>query len=294
MHGMGELHLEVVENRIKSEKGVEVKTSPPIVVYREAITKRSTEVEGKSPNKHNKFYFIVEPLEQEVSDAIKENKLPEGRFKKKNEAVIGALREIGWDAKTAGKVKSIVHGNLFMDETRGIVHIGEIIEMVLDTFVDVINAGPLAKEPCVNMKVSMMDCKLHEDTIHRGPAQVYPAVREGIRGAIMKAGPVLFEPLQVQRIEAPSDYMGEVSKLVSSKRGQLLSMDQEGEITVVLAKMPVGEMFGWSNDLRSATAGRGNSSLVDQSFERMPGELQDKIRNQIVQRKGISEGALGA
>jgi len=110
----------------------------------------------------------------------------------------------------------------------------------------------------------------------------------------MQAGPILYEPLQIMRIETPDDYVGEVSKIVSSKRGQLLEMNQEGDITVIMAKMPVGELFGWSNDLRSATGGRGNSSLVDQSFERLPGELQEKIKNQIVQRKGLTSGNLGA
>jgi len=290
MHGMGELHLEVVENRIIKEKGVEVKTSPPIVVYREAITKKSPEVEGKSPNKHNKLYFIVEPLEQEVVEAIKEDKLPTGRWKKKDQEGIEVLRELGWDTKVANKVKEIFEGNMFVDRTRGIVQINEIMELVLDMFRDVMKAGSLAKEPCINMKVSLMDCTLHEDAIHRGPAQMYPAVREGIRGAIMQAGPILYEPLQVMRIEAPNDYVGEISKIVSSKRGQLLEMNQEGDVTVIVAKLPVGELFGWSNDLRSATGGRGNSSLVDQSFERLPGELQDKIKTQIVQRKGLSSG----
>ncbi len=110
----------------------------------------------------------------------------------------------------------------------------------------------------------------------------------------MQAKPVLYEPMQLTRIEAPTDYVGEVSKLVSSRRGQLQDMQQEGDVTIVLAKLPVGELFGWSNDLRSATGGRGNSSLVDQTFEKLPGELQEKVRKQIVQRKGISEGSLGA
>jgi len=295
LHGMGELHLEVIENRIIKEKGVEVKTSPPIVVYREAITNESPEVEGKSPNKHNKLYFKVEPLEEEIIKGIKDNKLPNGRYKKKEESVVSFLRdECGWDTKTAGNVKAECNGNLFMDQTRGIVQINEIMELVLDMFEDVMKAGPLAKEPCVNMKVSLMDCTLHEDAIHRGPAQMYPAVREGIRGAIMQARPVLYEPLQIMRIEGPNEYVGEVSKLVSSKRGQLLDMGQEGDITVITARIPVGELFGWSNDLRSATAGRGNSSLIDQAFERLPGELQEKIRKQIVQRKGLGEGELGA
>jgi elongation factor 2 len=295
MHGMGELHLEVIENRIIKEKGVEVKTSPPIVVYREAITKTSPEVEGKSPNKHNKFYFIVEPLEEDVMAGIRERKMPNGRFKKKDTEVISFLRdECGWDTKLAGNVKCEFNGNIFIDKTRGIVHINEIMEMLLDTFEDVMKAGPLAKEPCINVKVSLMDCTLHEDAIHRGPAQVYPAVREGIRAAMMQGGPLLYEPLQVTRIEAPNDYVGEVSKIVSSKRGQLLDMQQEGDMNVIQAKLPVAELFGWSNDLRSATGGRGNSSLVDQSFEMLPRELQDKVRKQIVERKGLSQGSLGS
>ena len=295
MHGMGELHLEVIENRIIKEKGVDIKTSPPIVVYRETITRKSPEMEGKSPNKHNKLYFVVEPLEEDIANGIKEGKMPTGRFKKKDQEVITFLRdECGWDTKMAGSVKAECNGNIIIDQTRGIVYINEIMEMVLDMFEDVMKAGPLAKEPCVNVKVSLTDCTLHEDAIHRGPAQMYPAVREGIRGAIMQAAPILFEPLQVMRVETPNEYIGEISKLISSKRGQLLDMNQEGDITVVKAKLPVGELFGWSNALRSATGGRGNSSLIDQGFERLPGELQEKIKNQIIQRKGLSSGELGA
>ena len=296
MHGMGELHLEVIENRIIKEKGVEIKTSPPIVVYREAITKKSSEVEGKSPNKHNKLYFVVEPLDEEIRQGIKEGKITTGRYKKKtDEQTVSFLRDTcGWDTKMALSVKAECNGNIIMDQTRGVVHIGEIMELVLDMFEDVMKQGPLARDPCVNMKVILTDCNLHEDAIHRGPAQMYPAVREGIRGAIMQAGPILFEPLQVMRIEGPNDYVGEISKLVSSRRGQLLDMTQEGDVTLVTAKMPVGELFGWSNALRSATGGRGNSSLIDQVFERLPGELQDKVRNLIVKRKGLTEGQLGA
>ena len=288
MHGMGELHLEIIENRIVKEKGVQITTSPPIVVYREAITKASPEeVEGKSPNKHNKLFFRVEPLEPEVSEAIKKGEISEGRIKKKDQAIVDKFVSLGYDAKVAAKIKEIYHGNLFVDETRGIVQINEIMELLLDMFEDVMKSGPLAHEPCINVKVRLRDCKLHEDAIHRGPAQMYPAIREGIRGAMDTAGPVFYEPIQTLRFEAPEEYMGEISKLVSNKRGQLLDMQQEQDAVVVLAKLPVGEMFGLSNDLRSATGGRGQSSLVDQSFERLPGELQNKIIRQIRERKGL-------
>jgi elongation factor 2 len=291
---MGELHLEIIENRIKTEKGVDVKTSPPIVTYREAITKLSPELEGKSPNKHNKLYFTVEPMPGEIAKGISDGDMPTGRFKKKDVAVTTFLREQDWDAKAASKVRAVFAGNMFIDDTRGIVHINEIMEMVLDMFESVMKAGPLAKDPMINVMVRLKDCKLHEDAIHRGPAQMYPAIREGIRSAIMQAGPVLYEPLQVTRIEGPTEYMGELSKLVSSRRGQLLDMQQEGDLTIIKARMPVGELFGWSNALRSATGGRGNSSLISQDFEKLPMELQDKVRTQIIQRKGLSSGSLGA
>ena len=294
MSGMGELHLEIVENRIKTEKGLQVKTSDPIVVYRETITRKSAEVEGKTPNKHNKFYFYVEPLEPAIVDAIKKGDLPEVRFKKKDLVVRDKLVELGMDSKTATNIKDIYKRNMFLDMTRGLVHISEAMEMILDMFENVMSAGPICKEPCVGVKVVLTDAAMHEDAIHRGPAQVYPAIRDGIRGAMMQAGPILFEPYQIQEIEAPNEFMGEISKLISSKRGQLLEMEQEGNFVKIKAKMPVGELLGWSSDLRSATAGRGSSSLVDQMFEKVPGELQVKIVKNIKDRKGLTDAMVGA
>jgi elongation factor 2 len=287
--GMGELHLEVIENRIKSEKGLEVTTSPPIVVYRETISKLSPEVEGKSPNKHNKLYFIVEPLNDDIMNLIKNGEIQEGRIKRKNLEMRNKLVEAGMDTKMADKVKDIYEGNMFVDGTRGIVHIGEIMELVLDMFEEVMRKGPIAREPGFRVKVTLKDCKLHEDTIHRGPSQVYPAVRDGIRQAMAQARPVIYEPVQTLLFDAPEEYMGEISKLIANKRGQLLDMKQEGGQVEVSAKMPVGEMFGLSNELRSATGGRGTSSLVDQTFEKLPEELQAKITKQIRTRKGLAE-----
>ncbi len=294
MSGMGELHLEIIENRIITEKGVEVKTSAPIVVFRESITKLSPEFEGKTPNKHNKFYFIVEPLNETLYSAIKESKVQEGRIKKKNLEFRDTLVETGMETKEAEQVKDIYHGNVFMEKTRGQVHLGEVLEMVLDMFEDVMNKGPLAREPCVKVKVTLVDMKLHEDAIHRGPAQVYPAIREGIRGAMMLAGPMMYEPLQIMMIEAPVDFTGSLTKLVNSIRGQLLDLNHEGNQIVLKAKLPVMNMLGWSSDLRSATEGRGVSSLMDQVFEKLPNELQAKVVDDIKKRKGLTEGQVGA
>ncbi len=290
MSGMGELHLEIIENRIKSEKGLDIKTSAPIIVYRETVSKESEKAfEGRSPNKHNSFYIEIAPLEEEIYNAIQIGDLPEGRIKKKNETVTNVLTGLGWSGDEIRNVKDIYKGNMFLDMTRGEVHIGEVIEMVMDAFEKVMDQGPLAREPCMKMKVSLIDIRLHEDAIHRGPAQVYPAVREGIQGSMKTAGPTLLEPLQIHVIEMPDKFMGAITKIVGSKRGQMLDMRQEGSNAEIEAKLPVAEMMGWSSDLRSATEGRGTSSLKDQLFEKIPASIQADVIKKIRDRKGLAE-----
>lgn len=290
LSGMGELHLEIIENRIIKEKKVEVKTSPPVVVYRETVTARNPEAaEGKSPNKHNRLYFYVEPLDAEIVTKIKSGKIQEGRVKRKDLDFRQHFVDSGWDTKVADKVKDVYQGNVFVDGTRGIVQIGEIMEMTMDMFEDVMRSGGLAGEPSFGVKVTLDDVKLHEDAIHRGPAQMYPAVRDGIRDAMRSAKPILYEPVQTLLFEAPSEFTGEISKLINNKRGQLLDMDDDGATVSVKGKLPVAEMFGLASDLRSATGGRGSSSVVDQTFERLPDELQDKVIKQIRSRKGLDK-----
>ena len=100
---------------------------------------------------------------------------------------------------------------------------------------------------------------------------------------------VIFEPMQVLQIEGTIDHIGAISKLIANKRGQLLDMSQEGEHMTVKAKLPVAEMFGLSNDLRSATGGGGNFYIIDQVFEKVPEALQDKLIKQIRDRKGLKQ-----
>jgi len=289
MSGMGELHLEIIENRIIREKGLQVKTSEPIVVYRESLLKQSREFEGKSPNKHNKFYIQVEPVEDEVYKLIKAGEIPEVRIKKKDDTVVEGLIKSGYDNKYAKNVKEIFNSNMLVDATRGIVHIGEVIEMVMDGFEQVMKEGPLAREPCMKVKIVLNDMKLHEDAIHRGPAQVLPAIRDAIKEAMRDSGTYIFEPLQVIQIESPIEFMGAISKLVQNKRGALLNMVQEGSHLTITAKLPVAEMFGLTSELRSSTEGRGNFYVSDQVFEKLPTQMQEDLIKRIRQRKGLAE-----
>ncbi len=286
--GMGELHLEIIEERIKKEKGLDVKTSSPIIVYRETVAKESPPQEGRSPNKHNSFFIEVAPLEDNIFDAIQRGDVPSGRVKKKSQDLVDTMTPLGWSNDEVKKVRDIYNGNVFLDETRGEVHMLEVIEMILEAFEMVMDQGPLAREPCTKIKVSLVDIKLHEDAIHRGPAQVYPAVREGIQEAMRQGSAGLLEPIQIHLIEMPDSFLSGVTKLVSGKRGQLLKVNQEGTNAEMETKIPVAEMIGWSNDLRSETEGRGTSSLKDQLFERVPAGMQAEIIKKIRDRKGLA------
>lgn len=286
--GLGELHLEIVEYKLSVERGIPIVKSNPIVVYRETVTSKSPVVEGKSPNKHNKFYITVEPLEKEVYRAIVRGDIPEGRIKKKVEEIWRKLSECGMDKEEAKRVKDIFEGNVFIDETRGVVHIGEVIEMCFAAFEDAMKKGPLAHEKCFGVKVKLVDCTLHEDSIHRGPAQVIPAVRSAIREAFLQANPVLMEPIQTIRIDVPPQYVGDVIRIVQSRRGQLIEVKEEEGRSIIICDLPVAEMFGFTDTLRSSTEGRGAWFLVDSRFERLPSELQKEVIKKIRERKGLS------
>ncbi len=287
--GLGELHLEIIEDWLRREQKLEIQTSPPIVVYRESVSKVSPTIEGKSPNKHNKFYIHVEPLPENIWRALSEGEVPEGRVKKKAEEIVNKLIELGMTRDEAKRVKDIFQDNIFVDATKGIVHIGEVMEMCLDAFEEVMKAGPLAKEPVIGVKVVLEDAVLHEDAIHRGPAQVIPAVRDAIKEAMLQADPVLFEPVQTIRIDAPAEYMGGISKIIQSRRGQILEMDQDEDHLIVKARMPVAESFGFTTSLRSETAGRGFWTFIDSKFEKIPRELQNNVVKKIRERKGLPQ-----
>jgi elongation factor 2 len=288
LSGMGELHLEIIENRIKTEKNVNVKVGAPIVVYRETVTGESGVIEARTPNGHNIFKFSIEPLEDEVYAATQNDELPEARLKKKAEDVWATLAEKGMSNDEARQVREIFKGNIFEDRTRGLVLLGDIIDSIMDGWKLVVEGGPSAKEPLMKSKFIIHDAKIHVDHMHRGPAQIYPAVRKAMHSTMQKGGPAILEPIQTHQIEAPASFMGAVTSLVSQKRGVLEDVDQQAESVTIQAKIPVSEMIGWSNDLRSATEGRGISSLMDQTFQKLPHALQDDVIRKIRGRKGMA------
>ncbi len=287
MSGMGELHLEITEYRIKNEHKVDILTSEPIVVYREGISKKSTnKFEGKSPNKHNRFYIEVEPLPENIRKAIYNNEIPENVKKYKNE-VLKKLQELGMDKETAKGVFGLKGLNLITDVTKGIQYLFETRELIKEAFDEVMKSGPTASEPCQGLLVKLVDAKLHEDAIHRGPAQVIPAARNAIYGAITIADPIILEPIQKVFISTPQDLMGDASRELNQRRAQVKDMQTEKDMVNIDAKAPVAEMFGFASAIRSATGGRVLWNTENMGFEPLPKQLQPEIVKQIRERKGL-------
>jgi len=288
--GLGELHINAkVEIPLKNEE-IDAIISPPIVIYKEGIKQRSPEpVEGKSPNKHNRFYIVTEPVPEKVMTAMLHGEVPDQELKKKDQELIDKLVELGMNRDEVKKVKEIYNKNILLDNTTGVTAILEIMDMLKQSFREAGTQGPMAREPVSGMMVRLVDAKLHEDSIHRGPAQVIPAVRRAIRDAMLASKPFIYEPKQIIRIDVPSEHMGGATKQINNKRGQILEMTEEEGTSQIKTKIPVAEMFGFNSELKSATGGTGFYWLIDVIYEPIPKELEQKIIGQIKQRKGITD-----
>ncbi|MHC1569674.1 MAG: elongation factor EF-2 [Candidatus Syntropharchaeales archaeon] len=282
--GMGELHLEIITYRIDHDKNIPITTSPPIVVYRESVTTHAGPVEGKSPNRHNRFYITVEPLEQATIDLLKSGeismRMPELERREK-------LMETGMDKEVARRIAGISGANIFTDMTKGVQYLHETMELILEGFEEAMTRGPLAEERCEGIHAKLVDVKLHEDSVHRGPAQVIPAVRQAMYAAILSANPTLIEPIQEVYISTPQQMMGAATRVIQGRRGQILDMSSEGDLSIIKSKAPVAELFGFSGDIRSATEGRAMWSTEFAGFERVPQNLVADIIKEIRKRKGL-------
>ncbi|NLV08752.1 elongation factor EF-2 [Halomicrobium sp. HM KBTZ05] len=282
--GQGELHLEVQTQRIERNQGIPVNTGEPIVVYREAPQQASREVEGISPNRHNRFYISVEPLEQDIVDAIKlgdaSMDMPELERRE-------ALQEAGMEKETSQNVEHIHGTNVFIDDTKGIQHLNETMELLIEGLEEALNDGPLAAEPVQGSLIRLHDARLHEDAIHRGPAQVIPAMREAVHNSLIDAEIRLLEPIQNVRIDVPNEHMGAASGEIQGRRGRVDDMYQEGDLMVVEGVAPVDEMIGFSSDIRSATEGRASWNTENAGFQVMADNLQPDKIDEIRTRKGM-------
>jgi len=282
--GMGELHLDVTVTRLQRDRGVELKTSPPIVVYRESIAGRAGPVEGKSPNHHNRFYIEFEPLEPGVADALRDGKI---NMKMEEIERRKILMDNGMGKDEARSIAGFYRTNILLNMTKGIQYLRETMELILEGFEEALKNGPISREPAQGIKAKLVDVKLHEDAVHRGPAQVIPAVRQAVQAGILMADPVLLEPFQNVFIQVPQDQMGGAMAEIQGRRGVILNMDSQGDMIILKSKMPVAEMFGFAGAIRSATEGRALWSTEFAGFLPLPANLLLETVKQIRTRKGL-------
>jgi elongation factor 2 len=283
--GMGTLHLEIATTLI-TKTGLEIVTSTPIVIYRESVKGSAGPVEGKSPNKHNKIMLAVEPLPDKIVDMIKEGKI--GEYQDKHE-MAKILRDENWPPDEARGVWSVDEGsNMLIEVTKGAQYVQEVKEMVIAGYKWGLKEGPLAYEQIRGIRAKITDVSLHEDPVHRGPAQIMPMSRRAFFIAFLSANPVLLEPVQRITVKVPPDLLGAATSVISQKRGKIVSVEQRGHLVYVVGELPTAETFDLSEVMRSQSQGRAFWGLEFARWSPVPQSLIGQVIADIRKRKGLS------
>ena len=283
--GMGVLHLDIATTLIAENK-VEIITSPPMINYRETIKGSCGPIMSKSPNRHNKIFMKVEPLEPDIAEMIRTGELSDMKDKKE---VAKILREKGWDPAIAKNILMFdSRGNVMINGTKGVQFIQESTDSILTGFEDVMKEGPLAKEQMRNCKFIFHHFVPHEDPAHRGLSQLGPASRRACLGAILLAQPTVLEPILGIEVRVPQDLVGNVASVLSGKRGKVLDMQQKGVVSIVIGEVPASETFDLSDVMRGQTAGKAMWNTHFKAWSEIPKSLQAQTISNIRKKKGLA------
>jgi len=237
--GMGELHLEILVDRMKREFGVEANVGAPQVAYREAI-KKLVEIEGKfvkqsgGKGQYGHVWLKMEPNE-------------------------------------AGK------GFEFIDAIKGGTVPREFIPAVEKGLLETLPAGVVAGYPVVDVKVTLFDGSYHDVDSNENAFKMAASIafKDGMR----KADPILLEPMMAVEVETPEDYMGDVMGDLSSRRGMIQGMEDNATGKVIRAEVPLAEMFGYSTTMRSLSQGRATYSMEFKHYTEAPRNVAEAIVN---------------
>ena len=237
--GMGELHLEILVDRMRREFNVEANVGAPQVAYREAI-KKKVEVEGKyvkqsgGKGQYGHVWLIMEPNEP-------------------------------------GK------GFEFIDAIKGGTVPREFIPAVEKGLRETIPSGVLAGFPVVDVKVTLFDGSYHDVDSNENAFKM--AASMGFKDGMRKADPILLEPMMSVEIETPEDYMGDIMGDLSSRRGMIQGMEDNATGKVIRAEVPLAEMFGYSTTVRSLSQGRASYSMEFKHYTEAPRNVAEAIMN---------------
>ncbi|MEP3031452.1 elongation factor G [Marinobacter alexandrii] len=236
--GMGELHLDILVDRMKREFKVEANIGAPQVAYRETITKAADvdythKKQSGGSGQFARIKFTLEPSEP-------------------NEGYV-------FESKVVG-------GNIPKEYIPGVT---KGIESVM-------SSGPLAGFPMLDVKVTLTDGAYHD--VDSSVLAFEIAGRAGFREGVQKAGPKLLEPVMKVEVVTPEDYMGDVIGDLNSRRGQIAGTENRGIVTVITAMVPLANMFGYVNNLRSMSQGRAQYSMVFDHYEQVPQAVAEEVQ----------------
>jgi len=235
--GMGELHLEIIVDRLLREFKVEANVGKPQVAYREAITKK-VEVEGKyvrqsgGRGQYGHVWLILEPLE------------PGKGFEFVNKTVGGSVPK-------------------------------EYIPAVEKGVKEALDNGVLAGYPVVDLKATIFDGSYHD--VDSSEMAFKIAGSMAFKEGAAKAGPVLLEPIMAVEVVSPDDFMGDVMGDLNSRRGRIMGMNSRAGAQVIEAQVPLAQMFGYATDLRSKTQGRATYTMQFAHYEQVPKNVAEEI-----------------
>ena len=236
--GMGELHLDIIVDRMRREFKVEANIGAPQVAYRETITRRAEvdythKKQTGGTGQFARIKLVIEP----------------------NEVGAGYAFE-----------SSIVGGSVPKEYIPGVT---KGIESVM-------SSGPIAGFPMVDIKATLTDGAYHD--VDSSVLAFEIAARAGFREGIAKAGPKLLEPIMKVEVVTPADYMGDVIGDLNSRRGQINGTEDRGVVTAITAMVPLANMFGYVNNLRSMSQGRAQYSMVFDHYEQVPQAVADQVQ----------------
>ncbi len=245
LRGMGELHLEIIIDRLKREFKVEINQGAPQVAYKEALTKsvEHKEVYKKQTGGRGKFADIVFEL---------------------------SPRELGPEDKP---------GLEFVNDIVGGVIPREFIPAVQKGFEQSMSNGPLAGYPIDSMKVRLFHGSYHD--VDSDSLSFELAARIGFKEAAAKCAPILLEPIMAVEVISPDEYTGSVTGDLNRRRGVMKGMDTRGGAQVIKADVPLKELFGYITDLRTITSGRASATLTFSHYAPVPKNLADKVIEEV-------------
>ncbi len=283
LSGIDPLQIEILVTRIREQ--VEIEVSDPIVVYRELPTTKGIDVHSKSPNGHNRLLIHIEPLDKKAMALFKSGKVNMDQDRRTRAQIL--QQEAGWEAKVARRIWTISETNVLIDATTGVQRFDNIKQYIIQVFMDFCNGATLAKEPLMGSKYIITDATVHVDPAHTGFTEIFQMALAGYHTTFLTSDPHILEPILMIDIKVPSNYVGNMSKVITQHRGIIQEMTQDGENTLIKGKIPTAETIDLADEIRSNSSGRAFFGYQFLGFEPVPKNLEKELIQSIRERKEL-------